>query len=179
MGDEGKAVGRVPPTALLSPGRSAIGVEKEKPTRGAEQPFGNVVYASAGRSPPAPHPQSPGVGPRPLPVAGVHSFSCPLAWPLLRRRRMRATKSTPSRPSSSISSDVKMNGDDEIHPCLTRDGPSHLDMDGAFCARMRSAIAAGLECPPIGVITTPGTKNPKCVPTEPSPLASSLGAMDL
>jgi hypothetical protein len=32
-----------------------------------------------------------------------------------------------------------------------------------------------LECAPIGVITTPGTKNPKYVPTEPSPPASSLG----
>jgi hypothetical protein len=91
---------------------------------------------------------------------------------------MRATKSTPSRPSSSINSNVEMNDDDEIHSCLTRDGPSHLDMDEAFCARMHAAIVAGLECPPIGVITTPGTKNPKYLPTEPSPLASSLGAMD-
>ena len=40
-------------------------------------------------------------------------------------------------------------------------------MDDAFCARMRAAIAAGLESAPIGIITTPGTKNPKCVPTEP------------
>jgi hypothetical protein len=73
---------------------------------------------------------------------------------------------------------MEMNDDNEIHSCLTKDGPSHFDMDEAFCARMRSAIAAGLECPPIGVITTPGTKNPKYIPTEPSPLASSLGAMD-
>ena len=71
-----------------------------------------------------------------------------------------------------------MNDDDEIHSCLTKDGPRHFDMDEAFCARMRLAIVAGLECPPIGVITTPGTKNPKYVPTEPSPLASSLGAME-
>ena len=36
-----------------------------------------------------------------------------------------------------------------------------LDMDDAFCARMRAAIEAGLEGAPIGVVTTPGTKNPK------------------
>jgi hypothetical protein len=51
-------------------------------------------------------------------------------------------------------------------------------MDEAFCTRMHAAIAAGLECAPIGVITTPGTKNPKYVSTEPSPLASSLGGME-
>jgi hypothetical protein len=34
-------------------------------------------------------------------------------------------------------------------------------MDEAFCARMRAAIDAGLENAPIGVVTTPGTKNPK------------------
>jgi hypothetical protein len=38
-------------------------------------------------------------------------------------------------------------------------------MDEAFCARMRIAIAAGLENAPTGVITTPGTKNPKYVAT--------------
>jgi hypothetical protein len=41
--------------------------------------------------------------------------------------------------------------------------PSYCDMDEAFCTRMCAAIAAGLECPPIGVITTPGTKNPRYV----------------
>lgn len=46
-------------------------------------------------------------------------------------------------------------------------------MDEAFCARMREAIEAGLERAPIGVVTTPGTKNPKYVPTEPLPLVSS------
>jgi hypothetical protein len=66
--------------------------------------------------------------------------------------------------------------DDEIHLHVTY--ASHWDMDEAFCARMRAAIAAGLECPPIGVTTTPGTKNPKCIPTEPLSLASSMGAMD-
>jgi hypothetical protein len=53
-----------------------------------------------------------------------------------------------------------------------------LRQNDAFCSRMRWAIAAGLEIAPIGVITTPGTKSPKYVPTEPSPLASSLGGMD-
>jgi hypothetical protein len=53
-------------------------------------------------------------------------------------------------------------------------GPSHFEMDDAFCARMRMAIEAGLESAPIGVVTTPGTKNLKYVPTESTgPLASS------
>ena len=34
-------------------------------------------------------------------------------------------------------------------------------MDEAFCARMHAAIAAGHEKALIGVITTPGTQNPK------------------
>jgi len=34
-------------------------------------------------------------------------------------------------------------------------------MDAAFCAAMRTAIAAGLENAPIGVVTTPGTQHPK------------------
>jgi hypothetical protein len=72
-----------------------------------------------------------------------------------------------------------MNDDNEIHSCLTNGGLSHFDLDGAFCTRMRMAIEAGLEHTPIGVITRHGTKNPKYVPTEPSPLASSLGSMDL
>jgi hypothetical protein len=54
--------------------------------------------------------------------------------------------------------------DDETHLHVTY--ASHLDMDEAFCARMRAAIAAGLENAPVGVITTPGTKNPKYIPTE-------------
>ena len=69
-----------------------------------------------------------------------------------------------------------MGDDDEVHLQVTY--ASHLDMDEAFCTRMRSAIAAGLETAPIGVITAPGTRNPKYIPAEPSPLASSLGAMD-
>jgi hypothetical protein len=58
---------------------------------------------------------------------------------------------------------------------------SHLmtRMDDAFCARMRAAIAAGLESAPIGVVTTPGTKNPKYVPTEPQLLGFSLVEMDV
>jgi len=43
---------------------------------------------------------------------------------------------------------------------------SHWDMDDAFCARMHAAIGAGLESAPIGVVTTPGTRNPKFVPTK-------------
>ena len=52
-------------------------------------------------------------------------------------------------------------------------------MDGAFCSRMCAAIAAGLESAPIGVVTTPGTKNPKYVPTEPRLLGFSLVDVDV
>jgi hypothetical protein len=69
--------------------------------------------------------------------------------------------------------------DDEIHARLSNGGQSHFDMDEAFCARMRKAIEAGLEKAPIGVVTTPGTKNPKYVPTEPRPLVSPLVDMDV
>ena len=69
-----------------------------------------------------------------------------------------------------------MGDDDEIHLHVTY--ASHLDMDEAFCARMRIAIAAGLENAPTGVITTPGTKKPKYVPTEHLPLVSSPSDMD-
>ena len=41
--------------------------------------------------------------------------------------------------------------------------PSHLQMDDAFCTRMRAAIATGLESAPIGVVTSPGTQNPRYV----------------
>ena len=54
-------------------------------------------------------------------------------------------------------------GDDEIHSHLTNG--AYFAMDRAFCARMR-ALAAGLESVPVGVITTPGTRNPKFVPTK-------------
>ena len=56
--------------------------------------------------------------------------------------------------------------------------PSSSDMNEAFCARMRKAIEAGLESAPIGVVTTPGTKNPKYVPTEPRLLVSSQRDME-
>ncbi len=57
---------------------------------------------------------------------------------------------------------------------------SHFDMDEAFCGRLRRAIEGGLESAPIGVITTPGTKNPKYVPTKhPRPLVSPLVDMDV
>lgn len=52
---------------------------------------------------------------------------------------------------------------DEIHLHVTY--ASYFDMNEAFCARMRAAIAAGLENAPIGVITTPGTRSPKYVAT--------------
>jgi len=66
--------------------------------------------------------------------------------------------------------------DDEVH--LPATYASHFNMDAAFCARMFAAIELGLESAPIGVITTPGTKNPKYVPTEPLSLASSLNDKD-
>jgi hypothetical protein len=68
-----------------------------------------------------------------------------------------------------------MSDDQEIQSDLT----NGIDMDEAFCARMRMAIAAGLEHAPIGVITTPGTKKPKYVPQDHQPLFSSPAAMDL
>ena len=61
-----------------------------------------------------------------------------------------------------------MGDEDEIR---TTYYASHFDMDEAFCARMMAAIAAGLESAPVGVITTPGTKNPAAQP--PCPLVSS------
>jgi hypothetical protein len=69
-----------------------------------------------------------------------------------------------------------MGDDDETH--LHETYASHFDMDEAFCARMHAAIAAGLESAPIGVVTAPGTKKPRYVATEPSPLASSQDAME-
>jgi hypothetical protein len=63
--------------------------------------------------------------------------------------------------------------DDEIQSLVTYGGPSYLEMDEAFCTRMLWAIEAGLENAPIGVVTTPGTKSPRYVPTEPRPLVSS------
>ncbi len=68
--------------------------------------------------------------------------------------------------------------DYEIQPHLTNGGPSYFEMNEAFCARMLAAIEARLESAPIGVVTTPGTKNPKYVPAEPRPLASSQRDME-
>jgi hypothetical protein len=63
--------------------------------------------------------------------------------------------------------------DNEIITSLTNGGPGYLEMNKAFCTRLRAAIAAGLESAPIGVVTTPGTKNPKYLPAGPRPLVSS------
>jgi hypothetical protein len=53
---------------------------------------------------------------------------------------------------------------DEFPPYTIDSGkPSHSEMDAKFCARMHAAIVEGLESAPIGIITTPGTKNPKYV----------------
>jgi hypothetical protein len=62
--------------------------------------------------------------------------------------------------------------DDEAHLQATYAG------DDAFCTRMRWAIQAGLESAPFGVVATPGTKNPRYLPTEPRPLSSSQRAME-
>ena len=69
-----------------------------------------------------------------------------------------------------------MSDDDETHLHVTY--ASYWDMDEAFCARMRAAIAAGLESAPVGVVTTPGTKKPKYVRAELRPLTSSSANMD-
>jgi hypothetical protein len=55
--------------------------------------------------------------------------------------------------------------DDEGQSSVTYGRTSHFDMDEAFCERMHAAIDAGLESAPVGVITTPGTKNPRYVPS--------------
>jgi len=60
-----------------------------------------------------------------------------------------------------------MGDDDETHLHATY--ASHSYMDEAFCVRMRIAIAAGLESASIGVVTTPGTKNPNTYPLSLSP----------
>ncbi len=67
----------------------------------------------------------------------------------------------------------EIQSDDEIHSHLTIGGPSYFAMNEVFCARMRAAIEAGLEHAPIGVVTTPGTKNPRYVAAKPRPQVSS------
>ena len=72
-----------------------------------------------------------------------------------------------------------MSDDDKIQADITTGQSIQIKRDDAFCTRMRAAIAAGLENAPIGVVTTPGTKNPKYVPTEPRLLGFSLVDMDV
>ena len=69
-----------------------------------------------------------------------------------------------------------MSDDDESRSHLTNG--AYLAMNDAFCVRMSKAIAAGLENAPIGVVTTPGTKNPRYFPTEPRPLVFSQRDME-
>ncbi|MGN6750062.1 MAG: hypothetical protein ACTHJS_15865 [Xanthobacteraceae bacterium] len=61
-----------------------------------------------------------------------------------------------------------MSDDDEIQRLaeierITSGKRSYIEMDEAFCGRLRAAIATGLERAPTGVITAPGTKNPRYV----------------
>ena len=89
-------------------------------------------------------------------------------------------------PGFSFINDKALNGemiDDNEIECaeierVSSGKPSHLDMDQAFRVRMLAAIIAGLENAPIGVVTTPGTKNPRYVPAEPLPLVSSQRDME-
>jgi hypothetical protein len=72
--------------------------------------------------------------------------------------------------------DFETQSDDEIQHHPTNQ-PDHFDMDEKFCARMRVAIALGLESAPIGIVTTPGTKNPRFIPTrQPMALSQDDGA---
>jgi hypothetical protein len=89
-----------------------------------------------------------------------------------------AEKLGPGEPVRFECGSPLVDDDDEIHPRLTNGGRTHIEMDEAFCARMRAAIEAGLENAPTGVVTTPGTKNPKYVPAEPFRLSSSQRAME-
>ena len=69
---------------------------------------------------------------------------------------------------------AEMSDDEKIQAEVTTGQSIQIERDDAFCDRMRMAIEAGLESAPIGVVTTPGTKSPKYIPTEkPGPLASS------
>ena len=67
---------------------------------------------------------------------------------------------------------------DDVQADILNGQSTQIERDNAFCARMRWAIEAGLENAPIGVVTTPGTKNPKYVATEPRPLVSSQRDME-
>jgi hypothetical protein len=103
-----------------------------------------------------------------------------LAIALARNRcHIRPSNSFPFSIQMGTMSDYdEIQSDDEIRSHLTIGGPSYFQMDEAFCARMRKAMAAGLENAPIGVVTTPGTKNPRYVPAKPRPLPSSQRAME-
>jgi hypothetical protein len=57
--------------------------------------------------------------------------------------------------------DDEIQSDDKIQSLVTKDRANHFEMDEAFCARMCEAIAAGQENVTIGIVTTPGTNNPK------------------
>jgi hypothetical protein len=79
-----------------------------------------------------------------------------------------------------LKDDDEIQSEDETHSYLSNGGQSYFDMNEAFCARMLAAIEAGLESATVGVVTTPGTKNPKYVPTKhPRPLVSPLVDMDV
>jgi hypothetical protein len=61
-----------------------------------------------------------------------------------------------------------MTDDDEMQRLteierITSGKRSYIEMDEAFCDRLRAAIAAGLERASTGIITAPGTKNPRYV----------------
>ncbi len=90
----------------------------------------------------------------------------------IRIKRRSRTQHTPSRLVRNIVAQVPAS----LHVGFQRKA-EQLGNE-AFCARMRRAIAAGLEAAPIGVVTTPGTKNPRYVPAETLPLASSQRAME-
>jgi len=60
---------------------------------------------------------------------------------------------------------------DDVQADPTNGQSAKIASDKAFCARMRLVIKAGLESVPVGVVTRPGTKNPKYVATEPLPVS--------
>ena len=73
----------------------------------------------------------------------------------IRIKHKPRTQHTPSRLVRSIVAQVPASLDVEFQRKAEQLG------NEAFCARMRKAIEAGLENAPIGVVTAPGTKNPK------------------
>jgi hypothetical protein len=74
---------------------------------------------------------------------------------------------------------IKMSDElDKTQADVTNGQSPQIQRDEAFCAHMHWAIEAGMENAPIGVVTTPGTKNPKYIATEPWPLVSSQRDME-